>query len=137
MKKTSLSVTMTMAFMTFGFILAGLINLINESNINNTVIIAATGIIATTSLIMLLINTIIAAKIIDSPQLVERVPNKLIGASLSLTALLLTASIAAFILAILVKPAQNLYLAMFILMGLLSLPQSVTSANIDFRLRLN
>ena len=134
MKKLSLSVTRTMAFMTFGFILAGVINLVNESNVDNAVLIASTGIIAGLSLLMLVLNTVIAAKIIDSQHLLERVPTKLIGSGLSLTALLLTAGIATLILAIKIQPSATVYTILYILMGILSLPQSIISGNIGLRL---
>ncbi|MBO7556055.1 MAG: hypothetical protein J6T72_01495 [Alphaproteobacteria bacterium] len=133
MKKITLSITRTLAFMTFGFVLAGLLNLINNQS-DHTALVLTTSIIAATCLAMLVLNAVTATKILDSQRLSELVPTKLIGTGLSLTALLLAASIAAFILVLKIQPAGNMHTSLYALMGALSLPQSVITGNIGLRL---
>lgn len=134
MKKITLSITRTLGFMTFGFVLAGFLNLINKSSFDNTTLILATAIIVATSITMLILNSVTAAKILDNEQLSEIIPTKLPGANLSLTALLLAASLATLILVLKVQPVGNMHTALYALMGALSLPQSVITGNIGLRL---
>ena len=134
MKKLALVVSRTLSFFTFGIVLAGCLNLIQNETLDNKNLMFVTGIITAFSLVMLVLNVISASQIFDSPYLSEIVPTKLIGANLSLTALLLTAGVATFIVAMKVQPSATVYMTLYILMGVLSLPQSVTSSCMGYML---
>ena len=133
MKNLNLPLLRTLGYATFGFILAGFLNLIVEGSVDNKPLIA-TAIILTTSVIMFVLNVLAATKVLNNEQLSEMVPTKLLGTGLSLTALLLTASIATLILVLKVQPIGNIHVALFAIMGILSLPQSVITSNIGLRL---
>lgn len=135
MKKLALTITRTLSFFTFGLILAGCLNLIQNETLDNKNLMIVTGLVVTFSLGMLVLNIISASQIFDSPYLSEIVPTKLIGANLSLTALLLTAGVATFIVVMKVQPSENVYTVMYALMGALSLPQSITNIGLRFTTR--